>query len=110
MSSKFAIVTHHTGKLPTFSKGEVTALACSEFQDTCQNYCAHKDTATDKQVAIVLGCFEDMKVNNWTRPPPTRARLIALKFPEFMIEFRRKFLRPDWQETTRAEVLLSCMN
>ncbi|KAJ7453086.1 hypothetical protein FB451DRAFT_671505 [Mycena latifolia] len=108
-TNKHATVSRHTGKLPTFHRGEITALACSEFQDACTNYFAHKDTAAEKQVSIVLGCFEDMKVNNWTCPVVQRKRLTALSFPDFMGEFRKKFLKANWMEATRAEVLSSRM-
>ncbi|KAJ7437698.1 hypothetical protein FB451DRAFT_1450431 [Mycena latifolia] len=108
-TNKHATVSRHTGKLPTFHRGEITALACSEFQDACTNYFAHKDTAAEKQVSIILGCFEDMKVNNWTRPVAQRKRLTALSFPDFMGEFRKKFLKANWMEATHAEVLSSRM-
>ncbi|KAJ7463597.1 hypothetical protein FB451DRAFT_1403620 [Mycena latifolia] len=109
MSSTKATVTRHTSKLPTFYCGEITALACSEFQDACSNYFALKDTAAEKQVSIMLGCFEDMKVSNWTRPIAARKHRVALTFPEFMGEFRKKFLCTDWKEATRAELLSSRM-
>ncbi|KAF8146607.1 hypothetical protein K438DRAFT_503311 [Mycena galopus ATCC 62051] len=107
--SKYASVTRKAGHLPTFHKGEVTALACSDFQDALSNYFAHKDTAADRQVSIALGCFEDPKINNWTRPTATRDRLRALTFSVFMSEFKKKFLRTDWKETTRKEILSSRM-
>ncbi|KAJ7256133.1 hypothetical protein B0H12DRAFT_1016061 [Mycena haematopus] len=108
-ASKYATVTRKPGHLPTFHKGEVTALACSEFQDALCNYFAHKDTAADRQVSIALGCFEDMKINNWTRPAVTRERLRKLTFSAFMSEFKKKFLRADWKESTRKEILSSRM-
>ncbi|KAJ7185083.1 hypothetical protein B0H12DRAFT_1040452, partial [Mycena haematopus] len=108
-NSKYATVTRKPGHLPTFHKGEVTALACSEFQDALSNYFAHKDTAPERQVSIALGCFEDMKINNWTRPAGTRERLRKLSFTAFMSEFKKKFLRTDWKESTRKEILSSRM-
>ncbi|KAJ7648144.1 hypothetical protein B0H17DRAFT_959075 [Mycena rosella] len=109
MSSKFTTVTHATSKLPTFHHGEVTPLACSEFQDGCSNYFAHKDTAPAKQVSIILGCFEDMKINNWTHPVNTCRCLTTLAFNEFMTELHQKFLKPDWKEAICKEVLSSRM-
>ncbi|KAJ7708917.1 hypothetical protein B0H17DRAFT_1191418 [Mycena rosella] len=85
------------------------ALACSELQDGCYNYFSHKDTVPVKQVSIILGCFEDIKINNWMRPATTCKRLTALTFNEFMAEFCKKFLKPDWKEATRKEVLSSHM-
>ncbi|KAJ7243929.1 hypothetical protein B0H12DRAFT_1236287 [Mycena haematopus] len=102
-----ATVTRTTGKLPTMHRGEVNPIACSDFQDACRNYFAHKGTAAASQVGVILGCFEDTKINNWLRPDATRTRLLALTFTEFMIEFRKKFLRADWVESTRRQVLSS---
>ncbi|KAJ7640817.1 hypothetical protein DFH06DRAFT_928285, partial [Mycena polygramma] len=87
--------------------GEVTALAISEFQDACNNYFAHKGTDAERQVAIVLGCFEEPKINNWLRPAGTRARIMKLSFLDFIGELKLKFLRSDWKETTRKEILSS---
>ncbi|KAJ6558628.1 hypothetical protein DFH09DRAFT_1317338 [Mycena vulgaris] len=109
MPSRDAVITCHTDKLPTFGEGQVTTLACSKFSDSCYNYFALKETASEKQVGIVLGCFEDMKVNNCSRPAHTQMRLIKLLLPEFMIEFCRKFLHTDWEEELCTEVLTSRM-
>ncbi|KAJ7603429.1 hypothetical protein DFH06DRAFT_914734, partial [Mycena polygramma] len=73
----------------------------------CNNYFAHKDTAPERQVAIALGCFEEPKINNWLRPAGTRTRVMKLSFTDFIGELKLKFLRTDWKETTRKEILSS---
>ncbi|KAJ7119077.1 hypothetical protein C8R44DRAFT_878584 [Mycena epipterygia] len=103
--TKYAHVERHASKLPTLHKGELTPLVIDDMILACTNYFNAKDTAADKQVATVLGCFMDPHFTNWVRPAATRTRLIALTFPEFMSEFKEKFLDDDWETLVRSDVM-----
>ncbi|KAJ6536584.1 hypothetical protein DFH09DRAFT_839189, partial [Mycena vulgaris] len=89
------------------TKGEITPLIISQMEEACINYFAAKDTAAAKQVATILSCFRDPRVTNWIRSD--HKRLTALEFDAFMEDFRKKFLRADWQITTRTQILASRM-
>ncbi|KAJ7460873.1 hypothetical protein B0H11DRAFT_1736210, partial [Mycena galericulata] len=104
-SSRFAWVEKHASKLPTLHKGELTPLVIDDMELACINYFNAKDTDPDKQVGTILGCFMDPHFTNWTRPTKTRERLIGLKFPEFMKEFKDKFLDDDWETQVRTDIL-----
>ncbi|KAJ6490459.1 hypothetical protein DFH09DRAFT_947820, partial [Mycena vulgaris] len=103
--SKYAYVEKHAAKLPTFHKGELTPLVIDDMELACTNYFNAKDVAAEKQVVTILGCFMDPHFTNWVRPSATRARLIALTFPEFMKEFKEKFLDDDWETLVRSDVM-----
>lgn len=105
--SKYAEVEAHTNKLPTLHKGDTSALVCSEFTLQCQNYFDAKDVPADCQVAKIIGCFRDPRVANWIRPE--RAKFTAMTFEVFMEAFRKKFLRADWEQLARGELLSSRM-
>jgi hypothetical protein len=107
---KDATVTTVPGKLPIFGPGNITALACSEFVSAVRNYFLLKDTAEEKRVGILVGCFEEPKVKNWLRPTAAHTRLTALSLNDFMTKFKTKFLPVDWVEKTRKEVLSSRMS
>ncbi|KAJ6502997.1 hypothetical protein DFH09DRAFT_944406 [Mycena vulgaris] len=109
LDPKYATVETHTGKLPTLHKGELTPLAANDFERACRHYFKYRDTAPEKQVATVLGCINDTRMNNWLRVTSEQDRVCDGTFADFMKEIRRHFLKPDWETTTRAQVLSSRM-
>ncbi|KAJ6558629.1 hypothetical protein DFH09DRAFT_1317342 [Mycena vulgaris] len=88
MSTERATCESHLSKLPTLMAGEVSPLACNEFEQACFHYFSQKDTAAEKQVAVILGCFHEPDIQNWLRVPAERTHIITLSFIEFMEELR----------------------
>ncbi|KAJ6571932.1 hypothetical protein B0H19DRAFT_1064946 [Mycena capillaripes] len=68
-----------------------------------------KDTLTEKQVSLILSCFQDPRVTNWLCPMKERERVKALTFTAFFSEFRKFYLRTNWQLETRTQVMTACM-
>ncbi|KAJ6567730.1 hypothetical protein DFH09DRAFT_918544, partial [Mycena vulgaris] len=109
LDPKYATVETHMRKLPTLHKGELTPLAANDFEHACQHYFKYRDTAPEKEVATVLRCINDTCMNNWLCVTSEQDRVCDGTFADFMEEIRCRFLKPDWETTTRAQVLSSRM-
>ena len=52
---------------------------------------------------MIIAGLKDTRIRDWLAAD--RARICALTFPAFMIEFRCNYLDEDWEESTRRELL-----
>ncbi|KAJ6521388.1 hypothetical protein DFH09DRAFT_1331268 [Mycena vulgaris] len=91
--SKFATCEGRTGKKPTLSPGELTPLVLDTFKYHCESYFSFKGTLLATQVATFLRCIRDVHIVNWLRPAAEK----------------KHYLRKDWEQTTRIEVMSSRM-
>ena len=57
----------------------------------------------EQKVTRILGSFRDSLIRDWIWSE--RSALTALTFPEFMKEFRRRWLHKDWEYMVRIKVL-----
>ncbi|KAJ7263608.1 hypothetical protein B0H12DRAFT_1012312, partial [Mycena haematopus] len=99
------MIDTQTGKLPTLNKGDITPLIARQFETACRNAFHAKDVTAEKQTGMVFGCFQDSRVDMWLSAEGEGERLAAMSFTDFMKAFRAKFLKPDWQQRTRDEVI-----
>ncbi|KAJ7442584.1 hypothetical protein B0H11DRAFT_1684757, partial [Mycena galericulata] len=104
-----ATVESNSNKLPTLTSGTVTPLVANEFFFACTNYFRVKKVEPDVQTAMTFSCFRDQCIVNWLSAPANATRLGDMPFSAFQLEFKRKFLRADWEQCTRAEILVSRM-
>jgi hypothetical protein len=81
---------------PVLSAGRVTIAAMRVFENACRRYFQHKAVAENDRVMAVIYNFESSSVQSWVNA--NHARLTALTFPLFMIEFKKKFLPRNWQD------------
>ncbi|KAK7037109.1 hypothetical protein R3P38DRAFT_2517126 [Favolaschia claudopus] len=108
--SEFASVERHPNKLPTLHKGKLTPMILDEFDNACRNFFILKDTAEEKQVATIFGCFMEQHIVNMLRPTKSRERYSKMTFTAFMTELRETLLDDDWQTDLRTTVLTMRMN
>ena len=92
------------------TKGKITPKIVREFESHCTHYFINaKDGIPDeKKVMKILGCFEESVIDDWTSTH--QARLIKMTFPEFMKEFRKRWLPHNWEKTVRNEMLGTHLN
>ena len=92
------------------TKGKITLKIVREFESHCTHYFINaKDGIPDeKKVMKILGCFEESVIDDWTSTH--QARLIKMTFPEFMKEFRKRWLPHNWEKTVRNEMLGTHLN
>ncbi|KAJ7439174.1 hypothetical protein B0H11DRAFT_2254106 [Mycena galericulata] len=92
-----ASVESNSNKLPTLTPGIVTPLVANEFFFACTNYFRVKKVKPDVQTAMTFSCFRDQRIVNWLSTPANATRLGDMPFSAFQLEFKRKFLRADWE-------------
>ncbi|KAJ7673464.1 hypothetical protein B0H17DRAFT_1208413 [Mycena rosella] len=109
MSSTHAVVKAHSTKPPTLTKGILSPLVVNEFVIACINYHDYKDTADNRKVKTILRCFADPRVKVWLGTKGVHEQVSKMKFEDFMIEFKKRFLPPDWELTARNDLLKSRM-
>ncbi|KAJ7733237.1 hypothetical protein DFH07DRAFT_968087 [Mycena maculata] len=63
----------------------------------------------DVQTTMTFSCFRDQHIINWLSALKNAARLSDMPFSNFQLEFKRKLLHIDWEQRTRAEILVSRM-
>lgn len=90
---------------PQLSNGEITPKSAKDFENHCLNYFANAKGGIEDNVKVsrILGCFENDLVNDWISV--NRERFTTLTFPEFMTEFRARWLPHDWEQTVRSKIL-----
>ncbi|KAJ7156122.1 hypothetical protein C8R43DRAFT_848728, partial [Mycena crocata] len=103
--SDFATVIAPTSKLPTLTAGEVTPTIVAEFEYAVKCYFNAKPCDDVKKVSTILGCFQDVHVQDWLRPDEEQERVAKLLLPAFMAEFRTRFLPDNWESTTRTQLM-----
>ncbi|KAJ6606690.1 hypothetical protein B0H10DRAFT_2228693 [Mycena sp. CBHHK59/15] len=109
-TTKLTIVEIRTGKLPTTHPGEITPLVAMQFEHSMLDYATAKDIVAEKVVSLVFGCFLSQRVRNWFSPTSVREAFGKLTLTEFMNKLHKKFLCPDWEIQTRANLLSHCMS
>jgi hypothetical protein len=81
---------------PVLSAGRVTIAAMRVFENACCWYFQHKSVAEADRVLAVIYNFEGSLVQAWVNA--NHAHLMALTFPLFILEFKKKFLPRNWQD------------
>ncbi|KAF8122259.1 hypothetical protein K438DRAFT_1793260 [Mycena galopus ATCC 62051] len=107
--SSLASVEQFSNRPPVLHEGDVTPLIVRKFENAARNYFGYKGTPDDQKVGVMIGCLRDERHLNWLDPDAERERVLKLTFPQFMAEFRKKYLKADWEHTTRNELLNSKM-
>jgi hypothetical protein len=59
--------------------------------------------ADEQKVGRLFGSFQNTLIHDWICCK--RATLATLSFPEFMKEFRRRWLPSDWEQTVRSQII-----
>ena len=104
--SNVATVFHPIlSRAPMLTKGKITPKVVREFESHCAHYFINtKDgVPNDAKVTKILGCFEESVIDDWTST--NQERLMKMTFPEFMKEFRRRWLPHNWEKTVCNEML-----
>ena len=104
--AKIAISSHLTvTRPPQLSNGEISPKAAKDFENHCLNYFVNAKGGIEDNVKVsrILGCFENDLVNDWISV--NRERFTTLTFPEFMTEFRARWLPHDWEQSIRSKIL-----
>ena len=103
---KTAVSTHLlVTRPPQLSNGDISPKSVKDFENHCLNYFINAKGGIEDNVKVsrILGCFENDLVNDWIAV--NRERFTTLSFPEFMDEFRSRWLPHDWEQTLRSKIL-----
>ncbi|RXW11963.1 hypothetical protein EST38_g13893 [Candolleomyces aberdarensis] len=80
---------------PTLRAGDVTPEIARRFENACKIYIADKGIKEEEQVRRILNtCFHDNRIIHWI--DCNRDRFEAMKFADFMVEFRDEWLEHEW--------------
>jgi hypothetical protein len=103
---KIAISSHLVvTRPPQLSNGEISPKSVKDFENHCLNYFVNAKGGIEDNVKVtrILGCFENDLVNDWVSV--NREGFMTLTFPEFMTEFRARWLPHDWEQSIRSKIL-----
>ena len=103
---KTAVSTHLlVTRPPQLSNGEISPKSVKDFENHCLNYFVNAKGGIEDEVKVarILGCFENDLVNDWISV--NRERFTTLSFPDFMTEFRARWLPHDWEQSLRSKIL-----
>lgn len=93
---------------PIMTAGDVTPDVLLTFMQRCRHYFKAKGIAEADQVAAVAPSFQDSGIANWFLT--NEARFQAMKFGDFIKEFRKRWFKRNWADNIRTELELSNMN
>jgi hypothetical protein len=87
------------------SDGKVTPVAVRVFELRCEQFFmnAKGGIADEQKVTRLFGSFQNPLIHDWIHCESTT--LATLSFPEFMKEFRRRWLPTNWEHTVRSQIL-----
>ncbi|KAH9009482.1 hypothetical protein EDB85DRAFT_2162677 [Lactarius pseudohatsudake] len=105
---KIATVSHPIlTRPPILTAGQITPKAVRDFENHCNTFFINaKDGVEDNEkVKRIIGCFENTLVDDWALCDSER--LMALTFPEFMKQFRARWLPLNWEQAVRTQMLNS---
>ena len=90
---------------PQLSNGDITPKSVKDFENHCLNYFVNAKGGIEDNLKVsrILGCFENDLVNDWISI--NRERFTTLTFPEFMVEFRARWLPHDWEQSVCSKIL-----
>ena len=90
---------------PQLSNGDITPKSVKDFENHCLNYFVNAKGGIEDNLKVsrILGCFENDLVNDWISV--NCERFTTLTFPEFMVEFRARWLPHDWEQSVRSKIL-----
>ena len=112
MSNNKEAVASHLALLcpPHLSKGKITLNNVWEFENHCKNHSMNAKGGVEdgQKVMKILGCFENLLVNNWISVNWTC--LWTLTVEEFMIEFQQHWIPRNWEEDVAMHILSSHLN
>ncbi|KAJ2924263.1 hypothetical protein H1R20_g12845, partial [Candolleomyces eurysporus] len=82
---------------PTLKPGDIDPELARRFENACRNFFSDKGVKEEDQVKRVLNSsFHDDRMIHWV--DCNRVTLEALKFDEFMVEFRSQWLETHWSQ------------
>ena len=90
---------------PVMSDGEVTPGVVEHFEYLCDIFFMHAKgrISEEQKVTRLFRSFKNPYINVWISRE--HATLAALTFPDFMKEFRRRWLPKNWEITLQTKVL-----
>ncbi|KAJ7152616.1 hypothetical protein C8R43DRAFT_886063, partial [Mycena crocata] len=95
-----ALGSRNSGKPPVLHAGPMTPLLLSNFSAAANTYFDFKKVDVAERVAAIIGNIRDQEFKNWIRDRPTRTRLNAMTFEDFMTAVAAKFLDATWEIDT----------
>ncbi|KAF8172253.1 hypothetical protein K438DRAFT_1851801 [Mycena galopus ATCC 62051] len=107
--STFATVEQFSNRPPVLHEGDITPLIVRKFENTAHNYFGYKGTPDEQKTGVIIGCLRDERHLNWLDPGAERERVLKLTFPQFMAKLWKKYLKSNWEHTTRNDLLNSKM-
>ncbi|KAJ7158308.1 hypothetical protein C8R43DRAFT_882412, partial [Mycena crocata] len=99
-----AWVEEFNGKPPVLHAGDMTPLLLNDFSSAANTYFDYKKIPAAERVSSVIGNIREQEFKNWIRDMPTRARLNAMTFEDFMSAVATKFLSATWEIETRYTI------
>jgi hypothetical protein len=91
------------------SDGKVTPAVVEDFEYLCDIFfMSAKGISEEQKVSRLFGSFKNPQIKRWVSFEHTT--LAALTFPEFMEEFRRRWLPEDWDITLHTKILRATLD
>lgn len=95
--SFFASITQTgPGHYPILGTGPINYESIRLFNTGCLRIFQNKNVPADEQVSRMIYNFERPDVLAWVEA--NHQRFVAMTFPEFITEFKAKWLPRDWQD------------
>lgn len=81
---------------PVLSAGCITIATIRAFKNACCQFFQHRSITEVDCVSSIIYNFEGSGIQSWVNA--NNAHLSALTFPQFLPEFKKKFLPQNWQD------------
>ena len=111
MSDRREATVYHrdVARPPVMSDGKVTPAVVENFESSCDIYfMSANGISEEKKVARLFGSFQSQRIKDWIIV--NRTTLADLTFPDFMKEFRKRWLPKDWDITLHAKILRTILD
>jgi hypothetical protein len=102
-SAQASVDQSSPSKVPLLLAGDISPSIMREFKDGCQAYFDQKAVDAKMQVRMIVPGIRDCCIRDWITAD--RDHIYALSFADFMSKFCTNYLKPDWEATTRHELL-----
>jgi hypothetical protein len=110
--SDTAQVRYHEGNKvpPTMLPGRVTPALLLQWEEHATAYFDKAKTPEPEKVSSILTCWRDSEIDNFIKMNKSRFREPEFTFPMFMVEIRKRFLDPLWQNNIMRNVVNAKMD
>ncbi|KZT18036.1 hypothetical protein NEOLEDRAFT_1152826 [Neolentinus lepideus HHB14362 ss-1] len=90
---------------PILTPGDLTPAILRKWHEACRVYAMHRELDADKQVSRVAWGMQDDRMADWYRSD--QERIDKLSLSAYIDEMKTLYLRHDWEEDLRDEILNS---